>query len=215
MKGKFFHSAQSAVWASKSRRAGFTPLDSQSSGFIAGDERLSYTKSCKNSVLRVRNLTGFTLLELLIVIGIIAILAAVAYVALNPQKRFADARDARRYSDVSAILSAIKIDQVDNGGTYLSTEITGLTDDIPYMIGTETSCTTIVCADVTIANNNCVSLVDLATEGYLSTVPFAPPVGTTTYSEVRTGYTVTRKTNGSITVQACDSENQSSISISR
>ena len=46
---------------------------------------------------------GFTLIELLIVIAIIAILAASLFVALNPAKRFQDARDAKRNQDVESV----------------------------------------------------------------------------------------------------------------
>ncbi|MCD4761647.1 type II secretion system GspH family protein, partial [bacterium] len=77
---------------------------------------------------------GFTLIELLIVIGVIAILAALAFVALNPLARFQDARNAERWSDVNAILGAIKLDQVDNGGTY-NDVIVALTSDLYYQIG--------------------------------------------------------------------------------
>ena len=58
-------------------------------------------------VKKIRSrLQGFTLIELLIVIGIIAVLAAATFVALNPLTRFQDARDARRRTDISAVLSA-------------------------------------------------------------------------------------------------------------
>ncbi len=58
--------------------------------------------------------TGFTLIELLVVIAIVGILAAAVLVAINPGKRMAQARDARRKSDLSAIGRAIQIYMVDN-----------------------------------------------------------------------------------------------------
>ena len=51
---------------------------------------------------------GFTLIELLIVIAIIAILAGVVFVSLDPLQRFLDARDAARWTDVTAVLSAVR-----------------------------------------------------------------------------------------------------------
>lgn len=57
---------------------------------------------------------GFTFIELLIVIGIIGFLAAAILVAVDPVKRIQDARDARRYSDINAILNAILKKQVDD-----------------------------------------------------------------------------------------------------
>jgi len=50
---------------------------------------------------------GFTLLELLITIGIIAILSGITIVAVNPQKQFAQANNAKRFNDVNSLVSAI------------------------------------------------------------------------------------------------------------
>ena len=50
---------------------------------------------------------GFTLIELLIVITILGILAAAIMVAINPARRMAQARDAKRKSDINAIANAL------------------------------------------------------------------------------------------------------------
>ena len=159
---------------------------------------------------------GFTLIELLIVVSIIAILASVVFVALNPLKRFQDTRDARRSADANAILSAIKVDQVDNGGSYL-TAIGNLTAGSVYMIGTATSgCddqNTYIDTDVT-NDTACLDLTGLVTEGYLGSVPISPN-GSGTWTAAISGYTITRASTGIITIRAAESENTTEISVSR
>lgn len=156
---------------------------------------------------------GFTLIELLIVIAIIAILAGVVFVSLDPLTRFQDARDAARWTDVTAVLSAIKVDQVDNGGGYL-TNVTALTAGTNYMIGTASiGCNVSACSEVT-ASANCVNLTDLSTQGYLGNVPVSPN-GAGTWSDSLTGYYLSRNTNGSLTVGACDAEGADPITVNR
>lgn len=159
---------------------------------------------------------GFTLIELLIVIAVIAILAAVAFVALDPLTRFRDARDARRWSDISAIMSAIKADQVDNRGSYL-TAVTNMTAGQVYMVGTDAAaCNTYNAnCDVAVpADGNCVNLAGLVTAGKMGAIPTSPN-GAGTWTAGHTGYTLQRDTTGIITVTACESENTSNISIAR
>lgn len=67
---------------------------------------------------------GFTLIEILVVIGIIAILAAIVIVAVNPARQFAQANDTTRTSDVSAILNAIGQNIADNKGTFTCGTVT-------------------------------------------------------------------------------------------
>ncbi|OGI64956.1 hypothetical protein A3A95_02275 [Candidatus Nomurabacteria bacterium RIFCSPLOWO2_01_FULL_39_18] len=61
---------------------------------------------------------GFTLIEILVVIAIIAILAAIVLVAINPAKRFQDARNTQRRANVESILSAVQQNMVDNKGIF-------------------------------------------------------------------------------------------------
>lgn len=67
---------------------------------------------------RVRRSAGFTLIEILIVIGIIAMLAAVAIIAINPARQFAQARNSERLSNITAILNAIGQNIADNHGAF-------------------------------------------------------------------------------------------------
>ncbi|HEY4524162.1 MAG TPA: prepilin-type N-terminal cleavage/methylation domain-containing protein [Candidatus Paceibacterota bacterium] len=171
---------------------------------------------------------GFTLIELLIVIAIIAILAGVVFVSLDPLKRFQSARNAARWTDVTAVLSAIKVDQVDNGGSYLSA-ISGLTSGQNYMIsanntgaaapvtGCNTNCSAVAAVDRCVLLEN--GTVGLASEGYLSNVPISPddPSVPTAWDAAHSGYYVSRDDakQGAITVGACSAEGGETISVSR
>ena len=159
------------------------------------------------------SLRGFTLIELLIVIGILGIIAAVVFVALDPGTRFEDARDARRWSDASAIIDAIKVDQVDNGGSFISA-VSSLTDDTVYMIGTGSSGCNATCDTPALTTDACVDLTGLVTEGYLGQIPVSPD-GTGTWSASLSGYTMKKTATGIVSVYACESENTGSISITR
>lgn len=157
---------------------------------------------------------GFTLIELLIVISIIAILASVVFVALDPLKRFKDARDSSRWADISAIVSAIKVYQVDNAGSYPSA-ITSMTASTTYMIGTNASgCNNSTCDYSVGGDTYCVDLSALVTGGYLGEVPISPN-GSVTWSAGTTGYVLTKYDTGLVTVGACESENTSNISVSK
>ena len=155
---------------------------------------------------------AFTLIELLIVISIIAILASVVFVALDPLKRFQDARNSSRWADVTAVVSAIKVYQVDNSGSYPTT-VGSMAAGTPYMIGA-TGCGN-TCSAASITSGNCLDLSELVTDGYLGNVPISPNASGSSWTSTTTGYALTKASTGLITVVACDAENDESISVSK
>ena len=68
--------------------------------------------------------SGFTLIEVLVVIGIIAILAAVVLVAVNPVRQFKLARDSQRTANVNALLNAIHQNISEHHGAFVCGGIT-------------------------------------------------------------------------------------------
>ncbi len=153
---------------------------------------------------------GFTLIELLIVIAIIAILAASLFVALNPAKRFQDARDAKRNQDVESVVAGLKAYQVDNNGSYPAT-VSALVAGTAYTIGTNgvAGCDAGCTAKVT--NASCVDLALLVSGGYLGAVPKDPSTGT----DLKTDYYVIRNSTGTIEAGACDPEGAAAVSVVR
>lgn len=61
---------------------------------------------------------GFTLIEILVVIGMLALLSTVVLVAINPLRQFAQARNTQREANVSAILNAVGQRLADNRGVF-------------------------------------------------------------------------------------------------
>lgn len=72
--------------------------------------------------MRSRNNKAFTLIELLIVIGIIAILAAAVIVAINPGQQFAAARDATRRRNIDSVYQGVISRKVYNAGQWETNE---------------------------------------------------------------------------------------------
>ena len=65
-----------------------------------------------------RRKAGFTLIEILVVIGIIAVLAAIVIIAINPARQFAQARNTQRLSNINTLLNAIGQNMADNKGIW-------------------------------------------------------------------------------------------------
>lgn len=67
------------------------------------------------------NNVGFTLLELLIVIGIISILTTVSVVVLNPVEFLEQSRDSKRMVDLKSIDRALIMLKIDQPGAFFGT----------------------------------------------------------------------------------------------
>lgn len=63
-----------------------------------------------------RQLSAFTLIELLIVIGIIGVLSAIVITAIHPGRQLAQARNTQRQAHVNAIMNAVEQYSIGSGG---------------------------------------------------------------------------------------------------
>ncbi len=113
---------------------------------------------------------GFTLIELLLVIGIIAALAVIVFVALDPAKRFADARDARRIADMESILSTVHQYIVDHKGAIPE----GI-DSNEKMLGLYSSCVS-HSGGCNANDDTCLDLSKPLSK-YLKSIPYDPQIG--------------------------------------
>ncbi|HSX18144.1 MAG TPA: type II secretion system protein [Candidatus Saccharimonadales bacterium] len=142
-----------------------------------------------------RNESGFTLLEVLLVVAIIAILAGIVIIAINPGKQLADSRNSQRQSDVNTILNATYQYAVDNSGALPS----GVTT-------TDTE----VCATA-----SCGGLADLsqltANGKYIVAIPKDPKCTDANGA----CYNIVKDANGRVTVSAPLAEQGKTIAVTR
>jgi prepilin-type N-terminal cleavage/methylation domain-containing protein len=139
---------------------------------------------------------GFTLIEILVVMGMVAILASVVLIAINPLRQFAQARSSQRISNVNTILNAIGNRIAENKGIF----------------NDSASCATPIPLTATAMGSGGYNIRPCLVPTYLSELPYDPTDGSnlcTTLTCTNTGesydtkYTVAQdSTTGRITVCA-------------
>lgn len=164
---------------------------------IINNDGINMKKSEKNR--------GFTLIEILVVMGIIAVLSTVVLVAINPSRQFAQSRDTQRTSNVTALLNAIGQRAVDNRGVF------------------ETGCPAgaIPATTTAIKSGSSTDAFDLypcIVPVYMALLPVDPKIGSfRSGTDYDSGYTIARDpATGRITIAAPGTEIAvSEITISR
>lgn len=140
--------------------------------------------------------SGFTLIEVLLVIAIIAILAAIVILALNPPRNISQANNAQRRHNIHTILNSVHEYAIDNRGQLPSTITT-------------------VSTEVCKTGASCAGLIDLSAvtdqERYVLQIPTDP----TSASANGTGYFINKDTYNRLTVSAPFAELGETISVSR
>lgn len=148
--------------------------------------------------------SGFTLLEILLVVAAIAILAGIVIVAINPGRQLADTRNAQRKVDTRTIASAISQYRL-RVGTVPDTLDAG---DYCGQSGSQEICATDA--------SSCSGLTDLSVltddSAYLVAIPMDP---SGSGDENGTGYYAMLDANNRVVVCAGQAELDETISVTQ
>jgi hypothetical protein len=149
---------------------------------------------------------GLTVVEYCTVLAIIVMIAAVVFVVIDPAAKKVAARNAQRWTDVTALMEGVQTAFTQTEGE--------LTDDLEkidtdaqtvQMIvdGNETVVCGTICGTEHVAGENCsVDLTGLVAKGFVAAVPHDPSV-----RDNGSGYYVNYN-DGVFTVGACSAEEE-------
>ncbi len=145
---------------------------------------------------------GFTLLEVLMVIGILAILATIVLVAINPARQFKIARDSQRTANVTSILNAVGQNMADHSGAFVCEgQITELPSTAEVM-----------------ESAGGFDIAKCVAPDYISALPYDPIKDNARYVDetlYNTGYTILADADGRVTVSADGELSNTPISVTR
>ncbi|OGH18406.1 MAG: hypothetical protein A3G13_02110 [Candidatus Levybacteria bacterium RIFCSPLOWO2_12_FULL_37_7] len=146
-----------------------------------------------------RSFSGFTMIEIMIVIGIVSVLSTMVLVVFNPSKKFSQAYNTKRRTDINSLLNAINQYAADNKGA------------LPSGISTSTQ----------IISNTGANICLVLVPQYIASLPVDPltnngtPIATCSGS-FNTNYTASKSaTNNRVTVSAPAAELGEIISVTR
>ena len=157
--------------------------------------------ACRMSQERYRRLRrGFTLLEVIVSIGIVVLVTALGAIFLNPAGQLAKGRNSQRWANVNSLLNAVGQNTADNKGSF--------------------NCTTVPTSTTKMASSSGnYNIASCLVSSYLSSLPYDPTASGAKYKSVTdydTGYTIARNaTTGRMTFVAASAELNETISVTR
>lgn len=150
----------------------------------------------------IRQTRGFTLVELLVVLGIISVLIVAVFITQNPKFQFAETRNAERFLAITAIRNAIDANTTANNGNFTCTA--GPIPESPTLIE---------------SRDDGYNILPCLVPTYLETLPIDPhaiDIYLKSATEYRTGFIISRDpVGGTITIAAPHAELGRTVSVTR